>query len=201
VVFDLNGDGRLDRSPGSSESYDLEEKYVRLDDRDFEFIIEPKGDRLTLKPLTQRLAPDQVLRPGYPAPDFSFTDLKGGVRRLSEYRGKLVLLDFWFINCGPCQQAVPKLVEAYEKFHSKGLEIVGIDGEDSTEDVKRFMSQRKITWPQTVQEKSEGPIHQAYRFDSAPTYYLVGPDGKILARRLGQEDFLKDLDKLTRILK
>ncbi len=196
AVFDLNGDGKLDIEAGSTESYDVSETYVRLPEGDFEFIIEPNGDKLTLRPLAQPLAPGQVMRDGYPAPDFQFTDLQGKLHRLSDFRGRIVLLDFWTISCGPCQAAIPKLVAAYAKYHHEGFEIVGINGEDSADTLRPFLKKKGIFWPQTAQEKTDGPIHKLYRYDSWPTYYLVGRDGTILLRRLGNEDFVDQLDRL-----
>ncbi len=91
----------------------------------------------------------------------------------------------------------PKLAQAYAKLHPKGLEIIGINGEDTAEVLQQFMGEKKMTWTQTVQEKWEGPIHKLYRFDSWPTYYLVGIDGTIIAKRNDDEVTLADLEKLS----
>src|ERR1017187_444157 len=93
VVFDLNGDGKLDMTRGSAEYYANAEKFVRLGDTDYEFLIDRSGDKLQLKPLPEKLPDTQILRPGYMPPDFTFQDLEGKTHRLSEYRGKVVLLD------------------------------------------------------------------------------------------------------------
>lgn len=199
ALFDLNGDGQLDRGGWSPEAYKVPDKYVRLGESDYEFVIDRYGRNLTLKPLAEKLPPTAVLRPGYPAPDFSFTDLDGKTRKLSDYRGKVVLLDFWVINCGPCQMDAPKLAEAYAQLHPKGLEIIGINGEDTAEVLKEFMGEKKMIWTQTVQEKWEGPIHKLYRFDSWPTYYLIGKDGQIIAKRNDGGASLADLEKLLEV--
>lgn len=197
AVFDLNGDGRLDRDGWSAEHYKASEKYVRLGETDYEFVIDRYGRSLQLKPLAEKLPPTATLRPGSPAPDFSFIDLDGKSHKLSDYRGKVVLLDFWVINCGPCQMDAPRLAQAYEKLHPKGFEIIGINGEDTAEVLREFMGEKKMIWAQTVQEKWEGPIHKLYRFDSWPTYYLVGKDGTIIARRNDDGVSLADLEKLS----
>jgi hypothetical protein len=103
VVFDLDGDGTLDTAHLSREYYNRDEEFVRLGETDYEFAIGRNGDSLQLKPLPERLPDTQILRPGYPPPDFTFQDMDGKTHRLSEYRGKVVLLDFWMINCGWCQ--------------------------------------------------------------------------------------------------
>ncbi len=134
---------------------------------------------------------------GKPAPDFLLQDLSGKEVSLAKSKGSVVLLDFWAISCGPCQAAIPKLTEAYARYHDKGLEIVGINGEDSAGTLRPFLKDKRMSWPQTVQEKTDGPIHKLYRYDSWPTYYLVGRDGTILVRWLGNEDFLSQLARFT----
>ena len=197
VVFDLNGDGKLESVPGSSEYYDADEQFVRLGERDYEFVIERKGDKLQLKPLQEKLAETQILRPGYSAPDFTFQDLDGKTHRLSDYRGKVVLLNFWFINCGWCQAIIPAMVQAYSELRGMGVEIVGINGEDAEEALRPFLAERKITWIQTIQDKNDGPIHKLYRVNRFPIYYLIDRDGNIATRREGGEGILAEVERLA----
>ena len=198
VVFDLNSDGKLESTPGSSEVYHLREKFVRLDQTDYELLIDTrKGDKLQLKPLPELRAATEVLRPGYPPPDFTFQDLDGKTHRLSDYRGKVVLLDFWFINCGWCQAIIPEMVQTYNKLHGMGVEIVGINGEDAEETLRPFLTEKKITWPQTIQYKNDSSVHKLYRVRSFPIYYLIDRDGKIAARREGGEGILAEVERLV----
>jgi peroxiredoxin len=190
VVFDLNGDGKLDLSRSSAEYYRSAERFVRLGDTDYEFLIDRNGDKLQLKPLSEKLPETQLLRPGYMPPDFTFQDLEGKTHRLSEYRGKVVLLDFWMISCDWCQVGIPTMVDAYRRLHGIGLEIIGINGEDAESPLRSFLAEKNITWPQTIQDKDDGPIHKLYRVGSFPAYYLIARDGKLASRRLegGSED-------------
>jgi peroxiredoxin len=192
VVFDLSGDGKLDLSRSSPEVFRASERFVRLGDKDYEFLIDRNGDKLQLKPLPEKLPETQLLRPGYMPPDFTFQDLEGKTHRLSEYRGKVVLLDFWMINCGWCQVGIPTMVDAYRRLHGMGLEIIGINGEDAESPLRSFLAEKNMTWPQTIQDKDDGPIHKLYRVGSFPAYYLIGRDGKLASRRLdgGAEDEL-----------
>ena len=182
VVFDLNGDGKLDLSRSSPEVYRRAERFVRLGDTDYEFLIDRNGDKLQLKPLSEKLPETQFLRPGYMPPDFTFQDLEGKIHRLSEYRGKVVLLDFWMISCGWCQVGIPRMVDAYRRLHSMGLEIIGINGEDAESPLRSFLTEKNMTWPQTIQDKDDGPIHKLYRVAGFPAYYLIGRDGKLVSR-------------------
>jgi thiol-disulfide isomerase/thioredoxin len=151
---------------------------------------------LTLTQLAQNRPATAVLRPGYPAPDFAFTDLDGHAGRLSDYRGRVVLVDFWTTHCGPCLESLPRLLASYAKYHGSGFEIVGIDGEDSAETLRPFLVEHKIPWMQTNQEKYDGPLHTEFRFEAWPTYYLVGKDGVIVARSTGSDAFLSGLPTL-----
>jgi peroxiredoxin len=192
VVFDLNADGKLDLSRSSPEVFDRAERFVRLGDTDYEFLIDRNGDKLQLQPLPEKLPETQLLRPGYMPPDFTFQDLEGKTHRLSEYRGRVVLLDFWMMSCGWCQVGIPRMVEAYRKLHGMGVEIIGINGEDAEGTLRPFIAEKNMTWSQTIQDKDDGPIHKLYRVGSFPAYYLIGRDGKLVSRRLegGAEDQL-----------
>jgi peroxiredoxin len=202
VVFDLNNDGRLDWDlHGSKETFrapEKEERYVNLGETSYAIEIDRYGRSLTLKSLAEKLPARVFLSANDPAADFSFTDLESKPHRLSDYRGKVVLLDFWYINCGPCQLAIPKLIDLYERYHAKGLEIIGINGEDTKEEIQKFLDEKKMkmNWPQTVQEKTGGPIHDLYQFFAAPTYFLIDRDGKISVRKSGEMNFRAELEKL-----
>ncbi len=71
-------------------------------------------------------------------PDFSFTDFKGTPRKLSDFRGKYVLLDFWGTWCGPCLKEMPRLKEVYDKFRARNFEVIGMDNEVRWDDLKRI---------------------------------------------------------------
>ena len=198
VVFDLNGDGKLECVPGSREFYHRREQFVRIDETDYELMIDTRnGDKLQLKPLPELRAETEVLRPGYPPPDFTFRDLDGKTHRLSDYRGKVVLLDFWFMSCVWCQEIIPEMVQTYNELHGKGLEIIGINGVDSEETLRPFLAEKKITWPQTIQHKTDSPVYKRYRVSAAPIYYLIDRDGKIAAQREGGEGILAEVVRLV----
>ena len=84
------------------------------------------------------------------------------------------------------------MVEAYRRLHGMGVEIIGINGEDAEDRLRAFLAGKNMAWPQTLQDKDDGPIHKLYRVGSFPAYYLIGRDGKLASRRLegGAEDEL-----------
>lgn len=134
---------------------------------------------------------------GTAAPDFAFTDLDGTRRKLSDLKGKVVLLDFWGTWCGPCVGAIPKLLESYEKYHARGFEIIGIDTGDTKPKLQAFLTGRKITWAQTM-EDDDGPIATVYKVMAWPSYFLIDRDGKIAvaAPNGGEINLAAELAKL-----
>jgi len=104
----------------------------------------------------------------------------------ADYKGKIVMLDFWATWCGPCMAEVPNLAKAYEEYHPKGIEILGIslDQPKADDKIKKVTSDNKMTWPQVYDGKFwQAEIAQLYGINSIPSAYLVdGDTGVILAR-------------------
>lgn len=185
VLFDLNGDRKLDPDNRlSSEYFWVWERDVKLNGEGYEFSVDRYGRSLTLTPLHRKVPERPSLEIGHEAPDFAFIDMDGRRHRLKDYRGKIVLLDFWGIWCPACVNHAPAVAEAYGKFHEKGFEILGIHSGGTEEQVRRFTEEHKMIWPQTLEtgEFPQGrPLQKLYRFLGAPHYFLIGRDGRILA--------------------
>ena len=109
--------------------------------------------------------------------------LKGiGSRSLSEYRGKYVLLDFWFIGCGPCEREIPNLKLVHEKFKDRNFSVIGIHiaGQDAAI-VEKYMNEKRMEYPMII-DRFDEPIKKAYEslgLKGYPTYFLIKPDGEI----------------------
>ena len=190
VYFDLNGDGQLDMTtPKSSESYTVMDKYVNLAGVSYEFTVDRQGRSLTLKPLAEKLPDRASLEMGSATPEFSFTDINGKPHRLSDYRGKVVLLDFWGVWCAPCVAEAPKLAAIYKKLHEKGFEVIGIHMGTEIAPLRKFITEKGMTWVQTMEEE-RGTLHRLFRVDGWPTYYLIGKDGMIRENNLRPGDEL-----------
>ncbi|MCI0629890.1 MAG: TlpA family protein disulfide reductase [Phycisphaerales bacterium] len=131
-----------------------------------------------------RSGPDHSV--GKSATSFQATTMEGNtVRFPSDYKGKIVLLDFWATWCPPCMKEAPSLVRTFEKHHADGFEILGIslDGPAIDLELKDTIKKKKMTWPQVYDGlKWKAEIAKLYRISSIPSAFLVdGDNGEILA--------------------
>ena len=117
------------------------------------------------------------------APDFSLQDLDGQPLELANYRGKVVLLDFWTTWCTPCRAEVQHLVEFQNKYRAQGLQVVGISMDDSPKPVREFYQELKMNYPVALGNEK---VAEAYGgVLGLPTTFLIGRDGRIAAKYAG----------------
>ncbi len=118
-------------------------------------------------------------------PDFAEKDLDGKPLSLANYKGKIVMVDFWATWCGPCKAELPNVLAAYEKFHSKGFEVVGISLDEDKTKLTNFLKEQKMAWPQYFDGAGwQSKLAAKYGVNSIPATYLLDKDGKILAKDL-----------------
>jgi peroxiredoxin len=121
--------------------------------------------------------------PRKPAPDFTLTDANGAAVKLSDYKGKVVLLDFWATWCGGCNVEIPWFVEFEDKYKDKGFAVLGVSmDEDGWTKVKPFMEKRKMNY--RVMLGSED-VAKLFQVDTLPTTLLIDRQGRIAASKAG----------------
>jgi len=114
------------------------------------------------------------------APDFTLKDLSGRNISLSDYTGKVVLLEFWATWCPPCKASVPALVELKKKYEQKGFVVLGLSidtDSDASEKLRQFSASYNINYPVLLADETTS---KTYNIISVPTGFLIGKDGKIV---------------------
>jgi len=121
---------------------------------------------------------------GSMAPDFTLTDLSGRRVRLSDYRGRPVLVSFWASWCIPCRDEVPLLQQAYLQHRAEHLALLGVTFRDLPSDSRRFLRAHHATYP--ALPDTDGAVATAYGVRAVPQLFFIGRDGRIRDRIYGR---------------
>lgn len=119
-----------------------------------------------------------------PAPDFTLEQLSGGNLKLSDLRGKAVLLNFWATWCGPCKIETPWLVEMQNQYGNQGLQVIGVAMDDSGKDeISKFAKDMGVNYPVLLGKEAVGDAYGGV--PALPESFFIGRDGKIVDRIIG----------------
>jgi peroxiredoxin len=141
-----------------------------------------------LKPQVEAKQIQRSLKPGLKFPDFSEKDLAGRPLSLANYKGKVVLLDFWATWCMPCRMELPNVLKTYETYHKDGFEVVGICLDEDKDKATSFIQEQKVTWPQYFDGKGwQNKLARKYGVFAIPATYLLDGQGVIIGKNLRGE--------------
>jgi thiol-disulfide isomerase/thioredoxin len=125
--------------------------------------------------------------------DLQFTAVDGRQVDLAKLRGKVVLIDFWATWCPPCRAISPDIVAAYNKYHSQGLDIIGISVDSDKSALIAFTKAEGAPWPQYFSDDgSDNPIAARFGVEMFPTLFLLDKKGKIVTSDLYSQVWLTD---------
>ena len=135
-----------------------------------------------------------MLRIGEEAPTFNVTSVDGKPLDLAQYKGNVIIINFWATWCDPCLQEFPNAKKLYTKFKDKGVQFIGVSLDDDIEDLRGFVKQFEVGWPQIFDGKRwQGAIPGLYHIQAIPTMVLLDRESKV--RYVGS-----DTEAVTRIV-
>ena len=132
------------------------------------------------------------------APDFGLKDADGKTVHLSDYRGKVVLLDFWATWCGPCKMEIPWFMEFERKYKDRGFAVLGVSmDDDGWKVVKPFIQETAMNYRVLLGNDQTGDLYGG--IEALPTAYLIDREGRIAVQHVGltgRRDFEDGIEKL-----
>ena len=161
------------------------------------------GCLMLLQGLSRPAPPSAEVKAGgprKPAPNFALTDADGKTVRLSQFTGKVVLLNFWATWCPPCRVEIPWFVEFQKKYGDRGLVVLGVSvDDDGWKSVRPFLEEMKVNYRMMV---GTGPVADSYGgVDALPTTVMIDRDGRIASkhvRLVNKSDYVADIEALLK---
>ena len=111
-----------------------------------------------------------------PAPAFTLTALAGGQGALSQYKGQVVMVNFWATWCGPCQQEMPLLDQMYKKYKPAGFTLIGVNVDKEAPAVKELLTRKPVSFPVLLDPANQ--VSKAYHVDEMPSSVIIDRTGE-----------------------
>jgi len=131
--------------------------------------------------------------------NYTLKDIHGKAVRLSDFKGKVIVLDFWATWCGPCKQEIPGFIDLQNRYASQGLQVIGVSVDDTLDKLTPYVAQMKMNYP-VLQGLGHDDIQDAYGpMFGIPTTVLITRDGKVCKKHMGmsaKEVFEKEIKSL-----
>jgi peroxiredoxin len=151
-------------------------------------------DNASVQQFLRQMNAVRPLSVGHKAPDFTTTGIDGKPVKLSDYKGKYVMIDFWASWCVPCRQENPNVVKLFNQYKGKGFNILGISLDDDKAAWQQAITADKLTWQHASDlKKFDGATERLYHIEAIPSNFVIDPQGNIIAKNVtgkNLEDFL-----------
>ena len=131
--------------------------------------------------------------------DFTVKDMHGASVKLADYKGKVIVVNFWATWCPPCKAEIPAFIELYDQYKDKGLVILGVSGDDDAETLKAFATEWKINYPMIVGRDEQALLDSYGPIYGYPISVIVGRNGAVCGKHVGpatKEEFEREIKAL-----
>jgi len=135
---------------------------------------------------------------GNEAPDFSARDISGRTVKLSELKGKVVLLDFWATWCPPCRVEIPHLLELNRKFKDEDFVLISVSLDRDLQAARQFVKDKAMDWVHIIDLEAGRALSDLYQVDYIPSTFIVGRKGKIEASQLRGDELAAKIAALLK---
>ena len=149
-----------------------------------------------IQKVKKRIAQVKASAVGSVAPEFELKDLEGNPVKLSSFRGKYVLIDFWASWCGPCRAEIPHLKEAYKEYSNKGVAFFSVSIDKDNAAWRKAMKEENMPWAQVQAPKAGKDVMKQYQFSGIPYILVLDKEGKIVAKNLRGKALTDKLEEL-----
>lgn len=155
-------------------------------------LLKYKADMAQAKAQKERLAEGKV------APEFSFPT-PDGTKKLGpqDFKGKILVLDFWASWCGPCRAEIPHLKEAYKEYHGKGVEFFSVSIDKDEKAWRKAMKEEKMPWQQAQAPGAGKDVMKQYQFSGIPYILVLDQEGRIVGKNLRGKALMEKLKEMT----